>query len=160
MKTRVKKILSIVIIAVVVIGWYASCFGLGSINNLKDSLKYGLDIDGGVYVVLKADTGHMSDAKVKKVMDQTKEVLNRRVNAMGVSEASVNVEGKNRLRVEMPGVKDAKQAINKIGKTAKLRFTLADGTTIMTGSDVKSATASQDQENGGYKIVLKLSSAG
>jgi SecD/SecF fusion protein len=160
MKTRVKKILSIVIIAVVVIGWYASCFGLGSINNLKDSLKYGLDIDGGVYVVLKADTGNMSDAKVKKVMDQTKEVLNRRVNAMGVSEASVSVEGKNRLRVEMPGVKDAKQAINRIGKTAKLRFTLADGTTIMTGSDVKNATASQDQENGGYKIVLKLSSAG
>jgi SecD/SecF fusion protein len=79
---------------------------------------------------------------------------------MGVSEASVSVEGKNRLRVEMPGVKDAKQAINRIGKTAKLRFTLADGTTIMTGSDVKNATASQDQENGGYKIVLKLSSAG
>jgi SecD/SecF fusion protein len=56
---------------------------------------------------------------VKKVMDQTKEVLNRRVNAMGVSEASVNVEGKNRLRVEMPGVKDAKQAINRIGKNGQ-----------------------------------------
>lgn len=160
MKTRVKKILSVVIIAAVVIGWYASIFGLGSMNNLKDSLKYGLDIDGGVYVVLKADTGNMSDAKLKKTMDQTKQVLERRVNAMGVSEATVNVEGKNRLRVEMPGVKDAKQAINKIGKTAKLRFTLADGTTIMTGSDVKNATASQDQENGGYKIDLKLSSAG
>ncbi len=160
MKTRVKKILSVVVIAAVVIGWYASIFGLGSMSNLKDSLKYGLDIDGGVYVVLQADTGNMSASKEKTVMEQTKEVLNRRVNAMGVSEATVNVEGTNRLRVEMPGVKDAKSAINKIGKTAKLRFTLADGTTIMTGSDVKNASASQDQENGGYKIDLKLTSAG
>ena len=49
--------------------------------------------------------------ELRGVMEQTKEVLNNRVNAMGISESTVVIEGKNRLRVEMPGVKDAEAAI-------------------------------------------------
>ena len=74
--------------------------------------------------------------------------------AMGVSNATVNIEGKNRLRIEMPGVKDAKSAIKRIGETAKLKFTLADGTEYLTGGDVKTAQAEADSENGGYKITM------
>ncbi|OLR54830.1 hypothetical protein BHK98_01280 [Hornefia porci] len=160
MSSKFRKILSVLIIALVAFGAYVSFFGLGPVNNIKDSLKYGLDIDGGVYVVMEAQTGKMSGSKLKETMEQTQQVINKRVNAMGVSEASVNIEGENRLRIEMPGVKDAKTAINRIGDTAKLRFTLADGTQYLTGDDVKTASAETDSEHGGYKIIMKFSSKG
>lgn len=160
MSSKFRKILSVLIIALVAFGAYVSFFGLGPVNNIKDSLNYGLDIDGGVYVVMEAQTGKMSGSKLKETMEQTQQVINKRVNAMGVSEASVNIEGENRLRIEMPGVKDAKTAINRIGDTAKLRFTLADGTQYLTGDDVKTASAETDSEHGGYKIIMKFSSKG
>lgn len=51
-------------------------------------------------------------------MDQTRAVIDNRVNQMGVAEASVTIEGTNRIRVEMPGVENADEAIQAIGKTA------------------------------------------
>ena len=160
MSSKLKKILSVLIVALVIFGIYVSIFGIGSIENLKKSLDYGLDIDGGVNVVMQADTGNKKGTELRKIMEQTKEVLNKRVNAMGVSEANVNIEGQNRLRIEMPGVRDAKTAINRIGETAKLRFTLADGTEYLTGNDVKDSAAETDSEHGGYKITLKFTSEG
>lgn len=147
----------IVLIAFV---WFLSIFGIGDkVPKLNDKLKYGLDINGGVYVLLEAtadeDSGSMSD-----VMDQTKRVLENRVNAMGISEASVSIEGTNRIRVEMPGVKDASEAIEQIGKTAQLKFLLADGTEVMTGDAIKDAGFSTDSEHGGYKITMDFTSEG
>ena len=160
MNATLRKVLSVIIVVAAVLGAYTSVFGLGPVENLKDSLKYGLDIDGGVYVVMQADTGKQSGTELKQTMEQTKEVLNKRVNAMGVSEATVNIEGENRLRIEMPGVKDAKTAIERIGETAKLRFTLADGTEYLTGDDVKDAVAETDSEHGGYQISMTFTSKG
>ena len=155
-----KKVLSVIIILVVIVGWFASIKGLGPVKNIKDALKYGLDINGGVYVVMQADTGKMSGTELQKTMEQTKEVINKRVDALGVSNATVSVEGKNRLRIEMPGVDNAEEAIKKVGTTAQLKFTLADGTEYLTGDDVKDASYSQDSQNGGYKITLKFTKAG
>ncbi len=160
MNPTLRKVLSVIVIAIVVFGGFVSYKGLGPVDNLKQSLKYGLDIDGGVYVVMEADTGKLSGTKLRETMEQTKEVLENRVNAMGVSEASVAIEGENRLRVEMPGVDDATEAINRIGETAKLRFTLADGTEYLTGDDVRDAQAETDSENGGYKITMRFKSEG
>lgn len=160
MKSQVRKVLSVVIIAVVILGWCASIFGMGPVKKIKDTLNYGLDINGGVFVVMQADTKGMSPSKTKTVMEQTREVINKRVNAMGISEATVSIEGTNRLRIEMPGVKDADTAIKRIGKTAKLKFTLADGTEVLSGSDVKNAAAAVDSQNGGYKITMKFTGAG
>lgn len=160
MKSQVRKVLSVVIIAVVILGWCASIFGMGPVKKIKDTLNYGLDINGGVFVVMQADTKGMSPSKTKTVMEQTREVINKRVNAMGISEATVSIEGTNRLRIEMPGVKDADTAIKRIGKTAKLKFTLADGTEVLSGSDVKNAAAAVDSQNGGYKITMRFTGAG
>lgn len=160
MNSKLRKVLSIIIIILIVLGAYITAFGIGPIKNVKESLKYGLDINGGVYVVMQANTGTQSGSTLKETMEQTQQVLQKRVDAMGVSNATVSIEGKNRLRIEMPGVKDAKTAIERIGQTAKLRFTLADGTEYLTGNDVKDASAETDSEHGGYKITLKFTSKG
>lgn len=159
MNLKVRRILSLLILVIVLFGWYVSVFGIGQYKSIKDALKFGLDINGGVYVVMEAQTD-LKGKELRGVMEQTKEVLNNRVNAMGISESTVVIEGKNRLRVEMPGVKDAEAAIEQIGKTAQLRFILADGSEVLTGNMVKDASISPDSQNGGYKINLKFDRKG
>ena len=155
-RSAIRRIMSVIIVLFVVVGWYASIKGLGPVKNIKDALKYGLDINGGVYVVMEADTGKMKGSELQKTMEQTREVINKRVDALGVSNATVSVEGNNRLRIEMPGVENAEEAIKKVGTTAQLKFTLADGTEYLTGDDVKDASYERDSNNGGYKITLKF----
>lgn len=155
-----KKIFSIFIVLAVVALWTISVTGTPKTKSIDDALKYGLDINGGVYVELEADTSNLSDSRIDEVMQQTKEVMEKRVNAMGVSEATVSIEGKNRLRIEMPGVKDAEEAIAQIGKTAQLTFTTADGKVYLTGEGVKTAGSTIDDQNGGYKITIQFTKDG
>ena len=159
MKTGTKKFLAVLVTAIIIIGWAIAINGAGPIKSINKQLKYGLDINGGVYVLLQADT-KATGSDLSKLMDQTKSVLENRVNAMGISEATVSVEGNNKVRVEMPGVDDADTAIKQIGKTAQLRFLLADGTQIMSGNDIKDASFSTDSNHGGYKITIDFTSAG
>lgn len=159
MNSKLRKILASLIVLAVLFGWYVSIFGIGSLSSIKDAMKFGLDINGGVYVVMEADTD-ADGAELTKLMDQTREVLNNRVNAMGISEATVSVEGKNRIRVEMPGVEDAESAIEQIGKTAQLQFFLANGEFVLNGEDVKDASIDTDSEHGGYKINLEFTREG
>ena len=160
MKTGKKKILAVLVILVLIAGWVITFFGAGSKDtNLANQLKYGLDINGGVYVLLEADTDE-TGTDLTQIMNQTKSVLENRVNAMGISEAQVSIEGTNRLRVEMPGVENAEEAIEQIGRTAQLQFFLADGTLALTGEGISDSQIATDTTNGGYKITIDFTSEG
>ena len=147
MSLKLKRVLAVLVLIALVFGWYVTLFGIGdktkddAITSVKSALKYGLDIDGGVYVVMEAKTDLTGD-ELKKLMEQTRAVLDNRVNQMGVAESSVTIEGNKRLRVEIPGMEDAEDAIKAIGKTAQLYFILADGSvekfryTVGTDADV------------------------
>ena len=159
-KQKTKTIFSVFVIIAVVVLWVISITGTPKTESIKEAMKYGLDINGGVYVELEANTTGLSEKRTNEVMQQTKEVMEKRVNAMGVSEATVSIEGKNRLRIEMPGVKDAEEAIAQIGRTAKLRFTTADGKEYLTGEGVKTAGSAMDEQNGRYKITITFTKEG
>ncbi|HKM28514.1 MAG TPA: protein translocase subunit SecF [Anaerovoracaceae bacterium] len=159
MNLRLKRILAGLVVVVVLFGWYVTVFGIGSLTSIKDAMKFGLDINGGVYVVMEAQTDETGE-ELTKLMEQTRAVLDNRVNQMGIAESSVTIEGDNRLRIEMPGVQDAQEAINQIGRTAQLEFLLADGTVILDGSKVKTAGVDTDSEHGGYKIDLEFTAEG
>jgi len=157
MSVNVKRLLAVLVLAAVIVGWYFTAFGAGSVSSVKDAMKYGLDINGGVYVVLEAQTD-ASGEELEALMEQTRAVLDNRVNQLGVAESSVTIEGTNRLRVEMPGVEDAEEAIEAIGKTAQLQFIMADGTVVLTGNQVKDAYVATD---GAYYIIgLEFTSEG
>lgn len=158
MKRKLKKPLAVLLIIALVVGWYALVAGFNG-KPLSKKIPLGLDIKGGVYVIMEAQT-KLEGAKLKELMNQTKEVISRRVDNMGIANADVRVEGKNRLRVEMPGVKDAEDAISQIGKTAQLKFVLADGSKVIDGSDVKNASIAQSKEATGYIVQLELKSKG
>lgn len=154
-----KKALAIGLIFIIVAGWYVTLFGIGTSAPLKERMKLGLDIKGGVYVVMEAQTD-AKEKELKDLMEQTQAVIENRVNQLGVSEPVVTIEGTKRIRVEMPGLENAGEAIEAIGKTAQLQFALADGTVILDGSHVKVATAVRDQEHGGYAVALEFNREG
>jgi preprotein translocase subunit SecD len=78
--------------------------------------KLGLDLAGGLSVVYKPVT-HATNAD----MDEVVTILGNRVNGLGVSGATVNLQGKD-VVVSVPGVKDARQVLNSVGQTAQLLF--------------------------------------
>jgi len=80
----------------------------------------GLDLQGGVSLVYQADLTNVSDPS--GAMSGLRDVIERRVNMFGVSEPVVQVQGQDRLLVELPGVTDIKQAIEMIGQTPYLEF--------------------------------------
>jgi len=160
MKTGRRKVLAVLVVLLLVAMWTVSFTGIGNkLGNLGKELKYGLDINGGVYVLLEADTKE-TGTELTAIMNQTKSVLENRVNAMGISEAQVSIEGTNRIRVEMPGVEDAEEAIEQIGRTAQLQFFLADGTLALTGDGIKDSQMATDTQNGGYKITIDFTAEG
>ncbi|MDA1338089.1 MAG: protein translocase subunit SecD [bacterium] len=95
----------------------------------KFEFKKGLDIQGGVHVVLQADMKDISENDRLKAIESVKNVIERRVNLFGVSEPTIVTSkigvGENaeyRVVVDMPGVSDTKEAISLIGETAQLEF--------------------------------------
>lgn len=160
MKEKLKKILAVVFLLLVGFGWYATICGVGSMEPLKNRIQLGLDIKGGVYVVMEAQTD-LEGEELSELMDQTQQVISRRVDQMGIANADVRIEGGNRIRVELPGVENAQEAIDQIGKTAQLKFMLADGGFVLDGSEVKTANVTQNAtETGGYAVNLELKSDG
>ena len=87
------------------------------------NFQLGLDLKGGSYLLYEADLSKkdpsLSDAQV---MAAVQSKIERRVNAYGVTEPIIQVQGNNRILVQLPGVKDINQAINLIGQVALLEF--------------------------------------
>lgn len=155
-----KRVMAVLIILILIAGWYVTIFGAGSkVGPIKDHMKLGLDLQGGVYVVLEADTD-ATGAELTSLMNQTQAVIEKRVNEMGLTNPVVTVEGEKRIRVELPGVEDAESAIQSIGTTAQLTFITADGNVILTGDNVKDAGTALNQKGAGYVVTLEFDSTG
>ena len=93
----------------------------------------GLDLQGGVSLVYQADLSQTADKAT--AMAGLRDVIERRVNIFGVSEPVIEIQGQNRLSVELPGVTNVQQAIQMIGETPYLEFdeqrTAAETQTIL-----------------------------
>ena len=74
-----KKALAVLLTIVIIFGWYVTLAGIGSFAPIKDQMKLGLDLKGGVYVVMEAQTNTTGD-DLKQLMSQTQAVIEKRVN--------------------------------------------------------------------------------
>lgn len=108
-----------------------------------ETINRGLDLQGGI-TVLEEVQGEKPDAKT---LDRAIELISMRVNKMGVSETLVAKEGNNRIRIEIPGVFDSKEVLDTVAKSGELKFVGPDKVTILTGKDVKDATAYPGENN-------------
>jgi SecD/SecF fusion protein len=89
-----------------------------------EALKLGLDLQGGMHLVLELDRSTLRDSEVKDAMDRSIEILRNRVDRFGVAEPTIQREGQDRIVVELPGLLDKERAVNLIGQTALLEFKL------------------------------------
>lgn len=143
-KSTVYFVLSVVVIAVLA---YLGAFGfVGNTYEIKPfgkTINRGLDLQGGVSVLEQITDKNVSN----DTMQRTIQLLSLRVNKMGVSETSVAKEGTDKIRVDIPGQFNKDEVLNTIGKTGQLKFVGPDNSTILTGSDVKSASPGTNQQN-------------
>lgn len=84
--------------------------------------KLGLDLQGGAHLVYQANLENIPAGERESAMAGVRDVIERRVNAFGVSEPLVQTSGNNRLIVELAGVFDVNEAIKTIGETPLLEF--------------------------------------
>jgi protein-export membrane protein SecD len=81
----------------------------------------GLDLQGGLEIVYKAALPN-GQTPSRDQLDQTIAIINRRVNGLGVTEATVQIQGANQISVALPGIKNVDEAVRTVGQTAQLLF--------------------------------------
>ncbi len=94
----------------------------------QDKITQGLDIRGGLSVVLSANPDEGQEVTVED-MEQARSIIENRVNALGATEATVQVQGTDQILVQIPGLEDAEQALETIGSTGQLVFARLDSFT-------------------------------
>lgn len=105
-------------------GYYLNLFNGFLVFDLRD-IKRGLDLQGGVRLTLEADMTKISEEDRDKALDAAKEIVERRVDFLGVSEpriTSIKSGGSYRIEVEIPGIDNMKSAVDAVGRTAQLTF--------------------------------------
>lgn len=101
----------------------------------------GLDLQGGIQILLEADVPPNQPVD-RGNLEDTRRIIENRVNALGVSEPVVQIAGNRRIVVELPGITNLEQAVNTIKQTGLLEFVdagaapIPEGTVIRTTLDV------------------------
>jgi SecD/SecF fusion protein len=99
----------------------------------KKAIHLGLDLQGGMHLVLEVDRSKMNAAESKDAVDRAMEVLRQRIDQFGVAEPLIQKEGEDRIVIQLPGLTERKRALDLIGKTALLEFKL-----VRTAEETKS----------------------
>jgi protein-export membrane protein SecD len=99
----------------------------------RKAIHLGLDLQGGMHLLLEVDRSKLSTAEAKDAVDRAMEVLRNRVDQFGVAEPLIQREGEDRIVVQLPGLTDRTRARELLGKTALLEFKL-----VRSADEVKS----------------------
>ena len=155
-----KGILSLVVTAVlIVLLGFTTIQGFGPTQTgAAKNITLGLDLAGGVSITYQVK----NDNPTSEEMSDTIYKLQKRVEQYS-TEASVYQEGDDRISIEIPGVTDANTILDELGKPGSLEFQTEDGETVITGTDVETATArsgQDDMKNTEYTVELTLTDEG
>jgi SecD/SecF fusion protein len=100
----------------------------------KRAVHLGLDLQGGLQLLLEVDKSRLSAAEAKDATERAMEIIRNRVDQFGVAEPLIQREGEDRIAIQLPGLTDRTRAIELIGKTALLEFKL-----VRTPDEAKAA---------------------
>jgi preprotein translocase subunit SecD len=90
-----------------------------------NGLRLGLDLKGGIYLVYQADTSDIELGTEDEAMRGVKDVIERRINALGITESTVRIQeygGKYGIAIELPGIADTEKAKEMVGLFTVLEF--------------------------------------
>lgn len=147
----------------------------GKTFKINFPLKLGLDLQGGTELILGTQMDKIDPQNRDAALESAKNVLERRVNLFGVSEALVQtskVGQQRRILIELPGIKDSSKAANLVGKTAQLDFREATSSVVLpdqfkptdlTGADLKKAQVAFGSSRGsrsGPQVAIEFTQSG
>jgi protein-export SecD/SecF family membrane protein len=145
--------------AVILLLAIVTALSIQPLTDPDEGLRLGLDLRGGVHLVLQAEPGKDGVPVSREDMDKAKGIIEKRVNEMGLSEPIVQADlDKKRVIVDLAGVQDPDKAVDILKTTAKLTFKDAEGNVVIEGSDLKDARAGTGQQ--GYVVNLTFSTEG
>ena len=107
-----------------------SAMELNAPDNLADlhktSLNLGLDLQGGIHLVLEVKTEGLNLEEAQDAVARSQEIIRNRIDQFGVAEPTIQRQGDNRIIIELPGVQDVQRAKDLVGQTALLEFQLLE----------------------------------
>ncbi|TYR82299.1 protein translocase subunit SecDF [Priestia megaterium] len=131
-----------------------------TMTGITKDIKLGLDLQGGFEILYEVNPAKKGDVINDRALNSTVEALNQRVNVLGVSEPSIQIEGDDRIRVQLAGVTDQAQAREILSTEANLTFRDVNDNVLMDGSDLAQNGAKQTfDENNQPSVSLKLKDA-
>lgn len=122
-------------------------------------LPLGLDLKGGLHVVLQADE-KAGQQVTADTISKSIAVLRERIDSLGVKEPIIYPQGNDRIVIEIAGVDDPEQAVNIIKNTAQLEFRDETGKVLVTGADLKDAQATIGQGTKDATVNLEFNDVG
>ncbi len=118
-----------------------------------NSINFGLDLQGGFEVLYKLDSLDGKEKVTSDMANATYKTLSRRVDVLGVSEPEITIEGNDKIRVKLAGVKNPDEARKILGKAANLTFRDTSNNLLMNSSVLKSGGAKVARNENGLPVV-------
>lgn len=124
---------------------------------LNKRINLGLDLQGGMYLILRVDTSALSEEAKKDAVERALEVIRNRIDEFGVREPVVQIQGVDQIVVQLPGLTDRQRALDLIGRTAMLEFKLVSNDTkaISDALEEKVPDNMELKELGREKLLLE-----
>src|SRR5690625_546316 len=138
MKSRGKIVAFLLIVLL-----FAGTIGLTG-KSVTKNINLGLDLQGGFEVLFEVEPVDKEQSLNRTLMEAAVQRLNDRVNTLGISEANIDIEGEDRIRVQLAGVEDQTEARDMLQTSARLSFRDVHDEVLMDGSAVKEGSARQD----------------
>ncbi len=123
---RLKAVLIVLLVAFALWKAYPPFDQFDKEGNLtkEGTLNLGLDLQGGMYLVLEVDTSELDDEAKKDARERAIEVLRNRLDPQGVKEYPIYPQGRDRIVIQLPGETDRERILKRIKKVAHLEFRL------------------------------------
>ncbi|MGP4107161.1 protein translocase subunit SecDF [Virgibacillus sp. L01] len=155
MKNR-GKIVAFFLIVLIFAGTIGS-----TITGIAKDVNLGLDLQGGFEVLYEVEPVDESKETDREVLENTVRILNERVNRLGISEANINIEGEDRIRVQLAGVENQGEARELLSTSARLTLRNVNDEVLLDGSDIQEGSAKQDfnQKTNQPIVTLQLKDA-
>lgn len=144
------RLLAFAITIATILGIIVVFFG-----DIRDNMRLGLDLKGGFEILYEVSPLNEGDELPE--MEAVVRSISKRINTLGVNEPVIQVEGENRIRVQLADVHDPEQARRMISSTANLSFRDVNDKLLMDATVLKEGGASVTyDEYGKAKVSLKL----
>ncbi|MEI3605809.1 protein translocase subunit SecDF [Pseudogracilibacillus sp. SE30717A] len=127
-----------------------------TVTGISKKINLGLDLQGGFEILYEVEPVDKDQKVDRTLLEATVQTLNDRVNRLGISETVIDIEGEDRIRVQLAGVENQAEAREILSTSALLSFRDVNDKEHLNGSDIKEGSARQDFDPQSNQPIVSL----